>query len=175
MCCNYFSEPANGRDPQTVARDLLKKKVPPRRQDRLRDPPQRDGRLSTGYGEVADTWPQGGTSNSYIRLRTVLLVAIKNDLALVAGAVGPYHAFGPISAPASRQVPICRSPKTWANTSTALPGRVTRRAEVLQPQPNSCSRPSSMPKWCAISWITVIATSSTTSASVSHMSSSGSR
>ncbi|MBI3689867.1 MAG: hypothetical protein HY239_04145 [Mycolicibacterium aromaticivorans] len=28
-------------------------------------------------------------------VRTVLLVAVKNDLALVAGAVGPYHAFGP--------------------------------------------------------------------------------
>jgi len=47
-----------------------------------------------GYGEVADSWPSG-TSNSYIRIRTVLLVAVKNDLALVAGAVGPYHAFGP--------------------------------------------------------------------------------
>src|SRR4051794_8772885 len=39
-----------------------------------------------------------------------------------------------------------------------------------QPQPSSCSRLSSMPKWCAISWTTVIVTSSTTSSSVSQMS-----
>ncbi len=39
-------------------------------------------------------WPQG-SGNKYIRIRTLLLVAVKNDLALVAGAVGPYHAFGP--------------------------------------------------------------------------------
>ncbi|WP_431234224.1 hypothetical protein ACQ856_06315 [Mycolicibacterium psychrotolerans] len=87
-----FSEPANGRDPQTVARDLLKKKFPDAKI--AYEIPNAMVGYQQGYGEVADTWPQG-TSNSYIRLRTVLLVAIKNDLALVAGAVGPYHAFGP--------------------------------------------------------------------------------
>ncbi|KDE99691.1 hypothetical protein Y900_012270 [Mycolicibacterium aromaticivorans JS19b1 = JCM 16368] len=87
-----FSEPANGRDPQTVARDLLKKKFPDAKI--AYEIPNAMVGYQPGYGEVADTWPQG-TSNSYIRLRTVLLVAIKNDLALVAGAVGPYHAFGP--------------------------------------------------------------------------------
>ena len=44
-----------------------------------------------------------------------------------------------------------------------------------QAQPSSCSRSSSMPKWWAISWMTVIATSSTTSSSESHISSSASR
>lgn len=44
-----------------------------------------------------------------------------------------------------------------------------------QPQPSSCNRSSSMPKWWAISWITVIRTSSTTSSSESHISSSASR
>ncbi|WP_431238332.1 hypothetical protein ACQ86B_27995 [Mycolicibacterium aichiense] len=87
-----FSEPANGRDPQTIARDLLKKKFPDAKI--AYEIPNAMVGYQPGYGEVADTWPQG-TSNSYIRLRTVLLVAIKNDLALVAGAVGPYHAFGP--------------------------------------------------------------------------------
>ena len=47
-----------------------------------------------GYGLVADCWPQGSNS-SYARMRIVVMVAVKNDLALVAGAVGPYHAFGP--------------------------------------------------------------------------------
>ena len=37
-----------------------------------------------------------------------------------------------------------------------------RGAGSPQPQPSSCSRSSSMPKWWAISWITVMATSSTT-------------
>ncbi len=38
-----------------------------------------------------------------------------------------------------------------------------RMSADYQPQPSSCNRSSSMPKWWAISWITVIATSSTTS------------
>ena len=87
-----FSEPANGRDPQTIARDLLMKKFPDAKI--AYEIPNAMVGYQPGYGEVADTWPQG-TSNSYIRLRTVLLVAVKNDLALVAGATGPYHAFGP--------------------------------------------------------------------------------
>jgi hypothetical protein len=33
--------------------------------------------------------------SSYTRMRVVVLVSVKNDVALVAGAVGPYHAFGP--------------------------------------------------------------------------------
>ena len=50
-----------------------------------------------------------------------------------------------------------------------------RVAARSQPQPSSCSRSSSIPKWCAISWTTVTTTSSTTSSSVSHMSSRASR
>ncbi|KAA0105587.1 hypothetical protein [Mycolicibacterium sp. P1-5] len=87
-----FSEPANGRDPQTIARDLLKTKFPDAKI--AYEIPNAMVGYQPGYGEVADTWPQG-TSNSYIRLRTVLLVSVKNGLALVAGATGPYHAFGP--------------------------------------------------------------------------------
>ncbi len=45
-----------------------------------------------------------------------------------------------------------------------------RRAELSpQPQPSSCRRASSMPKWWAISCTTVTATSSMTSSSVSQM------
>ena len=43
-----------------------------------------------GYGEAADCWPQGANS-SYMRMRVLVMVAVKNDLALVAAAVGPYH------------------------------------------------------------------------------------
>jgi hypothetical protein len=87
-----FSEPARGRSPQTIARDLLKQKFPDAKV--AYEIPNAMVGYQPGYGEVADSWPQG-TSNSFIRIRTVLLVAVKNDLALVAGAVGPYHAFGP--------------------------------------------------------------------------------
>lgn len=87
-----FSEPARGRDAQTIARDLLKRKFPDAKI--AYEIPNAMVGYQPGYGEVADSWPQG-TSNSYIRIRTVLLVSVKNDLALVAGAVGPYHAFGP--------------------------------------------------------------------------------
>ena len=47
-----------------------------------------------GYGEIADCWPQGANS-SYMRMRVLVMVAVKNDLALVAAAVGPYHAVRP--------------------------------------------------------------------------------
>ncbi|MCX2933485.1 hypothetical protein ORI20_24740 [Mycobacterium sp. CVI_P3] len=87
-----FSEPARGRSAQVIARELLKQKFPDAKI--AYEIPNAMVGYQSGYGEVADTWPQG-TGNSYMRLRTVLLVAVKNDLALVAGAVGPYHAFGP--------------------------------------------------------------------------------
>lgn len=87
-----FSVPAGGRSPQDIARDLLKQKFPDAKI--AYEIPNAMVGYQPGYGEVADSWPQG-SSSSYIRIRTVLLVAVKNDLALVAGAVGPYHAFGP--------------------------------------------------------------------------------
>ncbi len=40
-----------------------------------------------GYGEVDDDWPKGTTTDAQ-HLRIILIVAVKNDLALVAGAVG---------------------------------------------------------------------------------------
>jgi multidrug efflux pump subunit AcrB len=47
-----------------------------------------------GYGLVADCWPQGANSN-YMRMRVIAMVAIKNNLALIAAAVGPFRQFGP--------------------------------------------------------------------------------
>src|SRR5688572_6750306 len=46
---------------------------------------------------------------------------------------------------------------------------------VHQAYPSSCRRASSMPKWWAISWTTVMRTSSMTSASVSQMANVGLR
>jgi hypothetical protein len=47
-----------------------------------------------GYGGVFDDYPQD-TSGVFTRLRIVALAAVKNDYALVATAVGPYHEFTP--------------------------------------------------------------------------------
>jgi hypothetical protein len=47
-----------------------------------------------GYGAVFDDYPQDSSGTS-TRLRLVVLCAVKNDYALVATAVGPYHEFTP--------------------------------------------------------------------------------
>jgi hypothetical protein len=87
-----FSEPAAGRTPQQIANQLIKQTFPDTKM--AYEIPNAMVGYQPGYGLVADSWPQGSNS-SYTRMRLVVMVAIKNDLALVAGAVGPYHAFGP--------------------------------------------------------------------------------
>jgi hypothetical protein len=51
-----------------------------------------------GYGAVLDVYPQG-TSGSIRRNRIVVLAAVKNDLALIGGAIGPYRPFRPGDGP----------------------------------------------------------------------------
>lgn len=51
-----------------------------------------------GYGVIADDWPQN-PSSSYTRQRILVMAAVKNDLALIAYATGPYRAFAPNSGP----------------------------------------------------------------------------
>jgi hypothetical protein len=51
-----------------------------------------------GYGEIDDYWPQGQTA-LHNRVRILVMVAVKNDLALIASAVGPFREFGPGSGP----------------------------------------------------------------------------
>jgi hypothetical protein len=83
--------PARGRKPRDIAVDLLKQAAPDVRT--AYEIPNANVGYQLGYGEVADYWPDG--ASSFARVRTVLLVAVKNDLALVAIATGPYHEFGP--------------------------------------------------------------------------------
>ncbi len=87
-----FSEPADGRTPEQIAGSLIKKTFPDTK-TAYKIPNAMVG-YQPGYGEVADCWPQGA-STSYTRMRVLVMVAVKNDLALVAAAVGPYHEFGP--------------------------------------------------------------------------------
>ncbi|GAY17777.1 hypothetical protein [Mycobacterium sp. shizuoka-1] len=91
-----FSEPAQGRDARQVAADLLGQMFP----DAVTsyELPNAILGYEPGYGEVADDWPKG-TSTDSKHLRVLIVVAVKNDLALVAGAVGPFHQFGPNDGP----------------------------------------------------------------------------
>ncbi|MEH3142701.1 MAG: hypothetical protein PGN37_21535 [Mycobacterium kyogaense] len=87
-----FSEPATGRPARQIVADLKAQHVP-------------DGRVAyeipnamvgyqPGFGEAIDYYPQGSTS-SFTRMRVLVMAAVKNDLALIASVVGPYHQFGP--------------------------------------------------------------------------------
>ena len=87
-----FSQPAENRTPQEIATALIKKTFPDAH-IAYKIPNAMVG-YQPGYGVVADSWPQG-TNSSYTQMRVMVLVAVKDGLALVAYAVGPYHEFGP--------------------------------------------------------------------------------
>ncbi|MDT5324918.1 MAG: hypothetical protein QOF25_2070 [Mycobacterium sp.] len=87
-----FSEPAAGRTPKDIAVALVNKTFPDTKT--AYEIPNAMVGYHPGFGMVADCWPQGATA-SYSRMRVIVMVAVKDDLALVAGAAGPYHAFGP--------------------------------------------------------------------------------
>lgn len=87
-----WSEPARGRAAQEIAASVLRTRFPNAR--RSYEIPNAMVGFHVGYGEVADVWPQDGDA-SFRHLRLVLLVSVKNNLALIAGAIGPYRQFGP--------------------------------------------------------------------------------
>ncbi len=87
-----FSEPAKGREPRDIAYDLITESLPDIKT--AYEIPNAMVGYQPGYGVAVDCWPQGATAN-YTRMRVIVMVAVKNDLALVAAALGPYHAFGP--------------------------------------------------------------------------------
>lgn len=90
------SEPAAGRTAQDIARAFVTKKFPTA--TKAFEIPNAMVGFVPGYGEVADIFPLNlGTDSK--RLRSVIVVAIKNDLALIAATVGPYHEFGPTFGP----------------------------------------------------------------------------
>jgi len=87
-----FSRPANSRDARQIAMDLVHETFPDTAT--AYEIPNTMVGYQHGYGFAADIWPQGAMSSS-ARMRVIVMVAVKNDLALIAGAVGPYRAFGP--------------------------------------------------------------------------------
>jgi hypothetical protein len=88
----FFSQPAGNQTPQQIATALVKQTFPDTRT--AYEIPNAMVGYQPGYGEIADCWPQGANS-SYMRMRVIIMVAVKDGLALVAAAVGPFHAFGP--------------------------------------------------------------------------------
>ncbi len=91
-----WSQPAAGRSAQEVVTDVLARSYPNARMSY--EIPNAMVGYQPGYGEVADLWPQEADT-TYRHLRVVLLAAVKNDLALIAGAVGPYRQFSPTFGP----------------------------------------------------------------------------
>jgi hypothetical protein len=87
-----MSRPANGRTAEQIVKSLVKETFPDTK-TAYQIPNAMVGYVP-GYGMVADCWPQGANSN-YMRMRIIAMVAVKNDLALVAAAVGPFRQFGP--------------------------------------------------------------------------------
>ena len=85
-----FSEPAKGRSAKDIVAALVKRTYPDSKV--AYEIPNAMVGYQPGYGELVDDWPQGG---SYSRVRVLVMAAVKNDVALVAFATGPYHAFGP--------------------------------------------------------------------------------
>lgn len=87
-----FGEPARGRSPRVIAEELVENSYPDATVDY--EIPNAAIGYQPGYGVYADDYPQDSTG-TYTRLRIMVMVAVKNDVALVASAIGPYHEFSP--------------------------------------------------------------------------------
>ncbi|MBS1696001.1 MAG: hypothetical protein JST91_27715 [Actinobacteria bacterium] len=87
-----FSEPANGRSAQQVIDDIVNAAHPDATM--AYHLPNAMVGYQLGSGGVYDVFPQSATSD-FTRTRIVILAAVKNGLALIGGAAGPYHEYGP--------------------------------------------------------------------------------
>ena len=87
-----FGQPAANRTPKQIAEDLVHASYPDATTDY--EIPNAMVGYELGYGVVADEYPQD-SSGTYTRLRLVVMVAVKNDYALIAAAIGPYHEYSP--------------------------------------------------------------------------------
>jgi hypothetical protein len=87
-----FGLPASNRTPKQIADALINEHYPDATTDY--EIPNAMVGYQPGYGVVKDEYPQDA-SGTYTRLRLLVMVAVKNDYALVAAAIGPYHEFSP--------------------------------------------------------------------------------
>lgn len=93
---DLFAVPAQGRTAEQVVDDLLHAKQPDATVAYVL--PNATVGYQLGYGAVLDVYPQG-TSGVAKRTRIVVMAAVKNDLALIGGAIGPYRPFRPGDGP----------------------------------------------------------------------------
>lgn len=91
-----FSQPAAGRDAEQIAEALMQEGFPDARV--AYELPNATVGYHSGYGEVADFQPLGAAAVAD-RLRVIVIVAVKNDLALIAAAQGPFREFTPAFGP----------------------------------------------------------------------------
>ncbi len=91
-----FSQPANGRTAEDIVTSLLRNRFPDATV--AYEIPNAKVGYQPGYGVFADDWPQNPAA-TYTRQRILVMAAVKDDLALVAFASGPYRSFGPNSGP----------------------------------------------------------------------------
>ena len=90
-----FSQPAEGRNSKQIAEQLLQAGFPDARTSYQL--PNATVGFHVGYGEVADFQPLGSAGTDPLRI--IIIVAIKNDLALIAAAEGPLRVFTPSFGP----------------------------------------------------------------------------
>lgn len=91
-----FSQPAEGRNAEQIAASLMQDGFP----DAVivYELPNATVGYQPGYGVVANFQPLAASNQSDL-LRVIVIVAVKNDLALVAAAVGPFRQFTPSVGP----------------------------------------------------------------------------
>ncbi len=91
-----FSQPAEGRNAEQIATALIDNGFPD--SQRSYTLPNATVGYQPGYGEVVDFQPMVG-SNQSNPLRVIVVAAVKNDLALIAVAAGPFREFTPTFGP----------------------------------------------------------------------------
>lgn len=89
---HLFGQPAAGRTPRQIADAVLADAFPNATTDY--EIPNAQVGYQLGYGVIADVY-KAGTTGDPVRLRVLVMVAVKNDYALIAAAGGPYHEFSP--------------------------------------------------------------------------------
>lgn len=87
-----FGKPARDHSAEQIVAELIEDNYPDAQVEY--EIPNAAVGYQPGYGVVADVYPQD-SSGTYTRLRLLVMAAVKNDVALVAAAVGPYHEFSP--------------------------------------------------------------------------------
>ncbi len=86
----FFGAPAGGKSAKEIAEYLIGEKYPDATVDY--EIPNAMVGYQPGYGVVVDEYPQDADGD-FARLRLVAMVSVKDDYALVAAAIGPYHEF----------------------------------------------------------------------------------